>query len=98
VEFVLKGTAFQKKVWREILKIPYGQTLSYGQLAINIGHPNSYRAIGATCGANPLPIIIPCHRVISKTGALIGYNGGLDRKKWLLDFEKSQTPVYIKKK
>ena len=85
----LDGTSFQKLVWEEISKIPYGQTRSYKQIAINIGHPNSSRAVANACGKNPYPIIIPCHRVIRSDGSLGGYSGkgGLKTKKLLLKKE-----------
>lgn len=81
------GTAFQKRVWRQLLAIPFGQTRSYGQLARALRDPNATRAVGTANGANPLSIIVPCHRVIRTGGALGGYGGGLDRKRWLLDHE-----------
>ena len=88
--FKLKGTAFQKKIWKEISDIPFGDTLSYKQLAEEVDSPNAFRATGTACGANPLSLIIPCHRVISSRNELAGYGGGLGKKKWLLDFESSQ--------
>ncbi len=81
------GTPFQKKVWKAMLKIPSGQTRSYGWLAKQVGGKNKARAVGSACGANPLPIIIPCHRVIREDGSLGGYGGGLDLKKKLLRVE-----------
>ena len=82
----LKGTEFQKKVWKEILKIPKGQTRSYKDIALSIGSPNSSRAVANACGKNPLPIHIPCHRVIRSDGALGGYSatGGKKKKMKLL--------------
>ncbi len=85
------GTNFQKKVWRELIKIPYGETRSYKQIAELIGNPKACRAIGSANNKNPIIIIIPCHRVIGATGKLIGYGGGLDRKKCLLKLEKSMN-------
>jgi methylated-DNA-[protein]-cysteine S-methyltransferase len=82
------GTDFQKKIWRELCRIPYGETISYGELARRIGQPGASRAVGLANGRNPIGIIIPCHRVIGADGALTGYGGGLDRKKWLLEHEK----------
>jgi len=82
-----KGTDFQKKVWQELVKINYGQTKTYKDIAINIGNPKAARAVGMACNKNPVPIIIPCHRVIGSKGGLVGYNSGLKIKKWLLDFE-----------
>jgi methylated-DNA-[protein]-cysteine S-methyltransferase len=81
------GTAFQKKVWKAMLKIPFGETRSYGWLARQVGGKNKARAVGAACGANPIPIIIPCHRVIREDGGLGGYGGGLSMKRKLLKIE-----------
>lgn len=83
----LYGTPFQKDAWEALLNIPYGQTISYEAQARAIGNPKACRAIGSANGANPLSIIIPCHRVIAKDGRLGGYGGGLAQKKWLLDLE-----------
>lgn len=82
-----QGTAFQKKVWSALLAIPYGQTTSYGDIAQRISHPTAVRAVGGAIGKNPLPIVIPCHRVIGKHGRLTGFSGGLDRKRALLQRE-----------
>jgi methylated-DNA-[protein]-cysteine S-methyltransferase len=87
VELDLRGTDFQKKVWNELLTIPYGSTISYEALAIRIGNIKSIRAVGLANGQNPIAIIIPCHRVIGKSGELIGYGGGLENKEWLLYHE-----------
>lgn len=81
------GTAFQKRVWKAMLKIPYGQTKSYGWLARQVGGKNKARAVGAACGANPIPIVIPCHRVIREDSGLGGYGGGLSIKRKLLKIE-----------
>lgn len=81
------GTEFQKKVWEELKKIPYGETISYGELANRMGDKNLMRAVAAANGANPIPIIIPCHRVIGSDGSLTGYGGGLDVKQKLLELE-----------
>lgn len=83
----LEGTPFQKAVWRELSKIPYGKTYSYSQLASAIGKPSAFRASAGACGANCLAIIVPCHRVINIQGSLGGYNGGIERKEWLLRHE-----------
>jgi len=83
-----RGTEFQVKVWRELCRIPYGETISYGELARRIGQPAASRAVGLANGRNPIGIIVPCHRVIGADGTLTGYGGGLDRKKWLLEHEK----------
>ncbi len=87
-----EGTAFQLKVWRSLQEIPYGKTWSYGELAKRIGNPKASRAVGAANGANPLPIVIPCHRVIGADGTLTGFGGGLPTKKALLDLEAAATP------
>ena len=85
-----KGTEFQKKVWAELLKIPYGKTKSYQEIAKTIGNPNAQRAVGSACNKNPILLIIPCHRVISKTGKLTGFACGIDRKEQLLKLEANQ--------
>ncbi len=89
----LNGTEFQNLVWKEISKIPYGQTMSYKEIAERIGHPNSSRAVANACGKNPYPIIIPCHRVISSNGKLGGYSGpgGISEKRRLLKNENNET-------
>ena len=81
------GTPFQLAVWQELCRIPYGETRTYGDLAVRLGRPSASRAVGAANGRNPLSIIVPCHRVIGASGALTGYAGGLARKRWLLDHE-----------
>ena len=83
------GTPFQQRVWRALQAIPYGQTISYAQLATNIGQPTAYRAVANANGKNPFSIIIPCHRVIASGGGLGGYTGGLDKKRYLLGIEAS---------
>lgn len=83
------GTAFQEAVWNEMIDIPYGQTKTYAQLARAVGSPNAYRAVGMAANRNPLPIFIPCHRVVGADGALVGYALGLDAKRYLLDLEKA---------
>ncbi|HQR07372.1 MAG TPA: methylated-DNA--[protein]-cysteine S-methyltransferase, partial [Gemmatales bacterium] len=85
------GTRFQMRVWQGLQKIPYGTTLSYEQLAIEIGQPTASRAVGLANGANPLSILIPCHRVVNKNGQLGGYGGGIWRKQILLDVEKPKV-------
>lgn len=87
IPLILTGTKFQKEVWSKLLEIPYGETISYGELAILIGNRKAMRAVGAANGANNLAIIIPCHRVIRADGHLQGYAGGLWRKKRLIDLE-----------
>lgn len=83
----LHGTAFQQRVWQSLTEIPYGETLSYGQLARRIGKPSASRAVGLANGRNPISILVPCHRVIGADGSLTGYGGGLERKRWLLAHE-----------
>jgi methylated-DNA-[protein]-cysteine S-methyltransferase len=84
-----KGTPFQKKVWSALARIPYGQTRSYKGVARAIGHPKAFRAVGNANGQNPIPLIIPCHRVIENSGGLGGFGHGIKVKKQLLDFEKA---------
>ena len=87
------GTPFQLQVWRQLCEIPYGETISYGELARRIGNPKASRAVGLANGANPIPIIIPCHRVIGSNGKLTGYGGGLPIKEKLLAFESRQLAL-----
>lgn len=82
-----RGTEFQLAVWEALTHIPYGETITYGDLAIRIGNPTAVRAVGAANGANPIPIVVPCHRVIGADGSLTGFGGGLDTKRWLLRHE-----------
>jgi methylated-DNA-[protein]-cysteine S-methyltransferase len=81
------GTPFQREIWRALREIPCGTTVSYGELAKRIGRPNAVRAVGLANGANPIGIVVPCHRVIGSGGSLTGYGGGIERKRWLLDHE-----------
>lgn len=83
------GTEFQLRVWKALQQIPYGRTLSYGELATEIGRPSAARAVGLANGRNPISIIVPCHRVVGATGDLTGYGGGLDRKRQLLNLERA---------
>ena len=83
----MEGTEFQKRAWRNLLTIPYGETRTYGEQAKLIGNPNASRAVGLANGRNPIPIVVPCHRVIGANGSLTGFGGGLDRKRWLLAHE-----------
>jgi len=85
------GTVFQQAVWKELLAIPYGETRSYKQVAQGIGNPDACRAVGMANNRNPISIIIPCHRVIGSNGALVGYGGGIDMKRRLLDLEKRNS-------
>jgi methylated-DNA-[protein]-cysteine S-methyltransferase len=87
VPLELAGTDFQRRVWSELQRIPYGETISYGELARRLGQPAAVRAVGLANGRNPIAIVVPCHRVIGADGSLTGYGGGLERKAWLLDHE-----------
>lgn len=87
VKLELYGTPFRKAVWRKVQEIPYGATATYAQVAEAIGKPRAVRAVGAANGANPVPIIIPCHRVIGSSGSLVGYGGGIELKRYLLELE-----------
>jgi len=89
----LTGTDFQEKVWQQIARIPYGETISYAELAKRAGNPQAIRAAGTTTGRNPVSIIVPCHRVVGKNGGLGGFGGGLDRKRFLLSLERSGQPL-----
>jgi methylated-DNA-[protein]-cysteine S-methyltransferase len=84
---VTMGTEFQRQVWAALRRIPVGSTLSYGTLAAQVGRPSAVRAVGAANGSNPIPVVVPCHRVIGADGALTGFGGGLQRKRWLLNHE-----------
>lgn len=88
-----EGTEFQKQVWNELLKIPFGKSISYRDLANRIGKPNAIRAVGAANGRNPISILIPCHRVVASNGDLQGYSGTLERKQWLLAHEGERLPL-----
>jgi methylated-DNA-[protein]-cysteine S-methyltransferase len=90
LKLLLRGTPFQKLVWRRLLKIPYGKRASYGDVARAIGHPRACRAVGSANNRNPIALIIPCHRVIGSDGNLVGYGGGLWRKEWLLNHETAK--------
>jgi methylated-DNA-[protein]-cysteine S-methyltransferase len=93
LEFAPHGTEFQRRVWDELTRIPYGDTISYLELARRIGKPSAMRAVGAANGANPISIFVPCHRVIGADGTLTGYGGGLPAKRWLLDHERHFAPA-----
>ncbi len=90
------GTPFQRRVWDELQKVPYGDTVSYGEIARRIGHPTASRAVGAANGANPIPIIIPCHRAVGSDGSMTGYGGGVERKRTLLAIESGQAPLALR--
>jgi methylated-DNA-[protein]-cysteine S-methyltransferase len=83
------GTDFQREVWRSLREIPCGTTISYGELAKRIGRPDAVRAVGLANGSNPIGVVVPCHRVIGANGSLTGYGGGIERKRWLLDHERT---------
>jgi methylated-DNA-[protein]-cysteine S-methyltransferase len=90
-----RGSEFQQRVWTALQAIPYGQTVSYGELAERVGSPGGARAVGLANGRNPIGIVIPCHRVVGSSGSLTGYGGGLDRKKRLLDLEVAVTGLAL---
>lgn len=93
LEVAPSGTPFQRRVWTEVATIPYGTTVSYGELAARLGDPGAARAVGAANGRNPIPIVIPCHRVVGADGSLVGYGGGLELKQTLLEFEGALPPA-----
>ncbi|MGN6608017.1 MAG: methylated-DNA--[protein]-cysteine S-methyltransferase [Jatrophihabitans sp.] len=88
------GSPFQLRVWAALAEIPYGETTSYGKTAVAIGSPTASRAVGLANGQNPIPIIVPCHRVVGANGSLTGYGGGLDAKRWLLAHEASHAGLF----
>jgi methylated-DNA-[protein]-cysteine S-methyltransferase len=90
----MQGTEFQRRVWRELRNIPYGETRSYSFVATTIGAPKAVRAMGAANGRNPIPIVVPCHRVIGAGGSLVGYGGGLPLKRFLLDLEARHSHLF----
>lgn len=87
---VLDGAQFERRVWRALQDIPYGETASYGEIARHVGQPGAARAVGLANGRNPIAVIVPCHRVIGANGSLVGYGGGLERKRLLLELEQGQ--------
>jgi methylated-DNA-[protein]-cysteine S-methyltransferase len=93
IELDPPGTRFQREVWAALRRIPAGTTTTYGRLAAALGRPGASRAVGLANGANPVAIVVPCHRVIGASGALTGYGGGIERKRWLLDHERRATEV-----
>jgi methylated-DNA-[protein]-cysteine S-methyltransferase len=93
LNLVIDGTAYQQKVWKELSKVPYGKTISYGELAKRVGNPKGARSVGMAVHLNPIGIIIPCHRVIMSSGELGGYASGIVRKKWLLEHESRSIGI-----
>jgi len=93
VPLAMAGTEFQRRVWTELQRIPYGETTTYGELAERLGQPTASRAVGLANGKNPISIIVPCHRVVGASGSLTGYGGGLPRKRYLLSFEKGEQTL-----
>ncbi|BDG09802.1 methylated-DNA--[protein]-cysteine S-methyltransferase [Anaeromyxobacter paludicola] len=91
--FDLRGTEFERTVWEELLRIPFGETRTYGEIALALGRPGAARAVGAANGRNPVAILVPCHRVVQAGGRLGGYAGGLDAKRWLLAHEAAHAPL-----
>jgi O-6-methylguanine DNA methyltransferase len=89
----LRGTPFQRRVWSMLTEIPYGQTVAYAEIASRIGSPNALRAVGQAVGANPVPIVVPCHRVVGKDGHLVGFGGGLPLKERLLNLERGSLSL-----
>jgi methylated-DNA-[protein]-cysteine S-methyltransferase len=90
-----EGTPFQRRVWEALRSIPYGETRTYGEIAMQIGSPTAFRAVGLANGHNPIAVIVPCHRVIGANGSLTGFGGGLDRKRTLLELEKSNSNLML---
>jgi methylated-DNA-[protein]-cysteine S-methyltransferase len=95
VSLRMRGTAFERRVWSALREIPYGETISYGELASRIGQPTGARAVGLANGRNPVAVIVPCHRVIGADGSLTGYGGGLERKRILLELERGQAQLHV---
>ncbi|MGY1602334.1 methylated-DNA--[protein]-cysteine S-methyltransferase [Geodermatophilus sp. SYSU D00815] len=89
-----RGSDFELAVWRELRRIPYGETRSYGAVAAAVGEPGGAQAVGLACGRNPLAIVVPCHRVVGADGSLVGFGGGLPRKRFLLDLEQRDTRLF----
>ena len=93
VPIKLVGTSFQQQVWQQLVQIPFGKTITYAELARRVGKPTASRAVGNANGRNPISILVPCHRVIGTRGKLAGYAGGVEKKEWLLDWERTATPA-----
>ena len=94
IPLVLKGAPFERQVWRALEDIPYGETVTYGEIARRVGQPSAARAVGLANGRNPIAVIVPCHRVIGADGTLTGYGGGLERKRLLLELEQGRSPLF----
>jgi methylated-DNA-[protein]-cysteine S-methyltransferase len=92
-----EGTLFQKQVWNEMQKIPFGQTASYAEIAKRIGRPEAWRAVANACASNPIVIVIPCHRVVGSHGNIGGYSGGIEKKHWLLEHERAVLSRILRK-
>ncbi len=90
----LAGSAFERAVWEQLARIPYGETRSYGQVARAVGEPGGAQAVGLACGRNPVAVVVPCHRVVGADGTLVGFGGGLPRKRHLLDLEQRDTRLF----
>jgi O-6-methylguanine DNA methyltransferase len=95
IDLSTSGTPFQSRVWAALRDIPYGETVSYGELAAVLGQPNASRAVGLANGKNPVGIIVPCHRVVGANGSMTGYGGGVERKRWLLSFESGAQQAVL---
>lgn len=95
VPLVMDGSDFERRVWRALLDIPYGEAISYGELARRIGEPDAARGVGWANGRNPIAVVVPCHRVIGANGKLVGYGGGLERKRLLLELESGVTALAV---
>jgi methylated-DNA-[protein]-cysteine S-methyltransferase len=95
VSLAPKGAPFEREVWHALEEIPYGETVSYGEIARRVGQPAAARAVGTANGRNPIAVIVPCHRVIGADGSLTGYGGGLERKRLLLELESGQAPLQL---
>jgi methylated-DNA-[protein]-cysteine S-methyltransferase len=96
IPLLMVGTEFQRRVWKALMRVPYGATSTYRQIAEDMGSPRAVRAVGSANRANPISIIVPCHRVIGSDGGLVGYGGGLALKKWLLRLEQGGTRAWMK--
>ncbi|MBC2856042.1 methylated-DNA--[protein]-cysteine S-methyltransferase [Cetobacterium sp. 2A] len=97
IPILLNGTEFQKNVWKELIKIPYGETATYKDIAVRIGNPKAVRAVGGANNKNKIAVVIPCHRVIGMSGKLVGYAGGISKKEWLLNHENKNKKLIDKR-